>query len=126
MSISGVSSSTSFVNSQGQLPAARASFLNLLTSTGMLATLSAGSSGKAPTARQITAALWSMFDPDGNNKTTKADVQKAMTALGATAQDASALWSQLSPYGLKSVSKAAFSSNAFINSTLSFSMTALK
>ena len=116
-SVSGVSFSAN--NSATSIAAAQASLKKLLVLNGVQASLGADGSTAKPTATKVLSTLWTLFDANSDNKITKSDIQTAVENLGGAKSDATALWSQISPYGLNNITKASFDKNSFLKSTVS-------
>jgi hypothetical protein len=128
MSISGISSySPPSANAASQLQAALNAMGGLLTSNGMLDSLSKTVAPPAkPSARQILSTLWTLFNPNNNNTLTKSDVQQAITTLGGSAAAASAIWAEISPFGINQVSKTSFDSNRFLAASINADLPAVQ
>jgi hypothetical protein len=124
-SISGILPPSSS-GSASQLNAAQGALGALLTSNGMLANLDSTVTSGKPTYQQVLSTLWTMFDPSGGSTITKASVQQAVAAVGGPTSTANAIWSQLSPFGVNSVSKTSFNTNSFLTSTVNANMSMIQ
>jgi len=72
------------------------------------------------------STLMSLINPDGSQTISKSGVQAAVTELGGSTAQGSALWSQLSPYGLNKISASSVQSSNFMVSAVSSNMATVK